>query len=147
MTNEPEITQADKLLGGHRRANFIGAPEALNLNVVCASLVQAFGWNIYLVGSCLDRRDYRDVDVRCMMDDADYDRIFQNTTQNQQLSALWCLVCAAISEWMKSRTGLPIDFQIQKSSEANAQYPKQKRSALGLFAGFGGKFYETEAKP
>src|SRR5208282_4428924 len=121
----------EQQLGGHHRANFLGAPEALNLNVVCASLVQAFGYNIFLVGSALDKRDYRDVDVRCILDDADYDRIFQNTTQNQQLSASWCLICAAISEWMKSRTGLPIDFQIQKRSEANEQYkkPEHKRSA------------------
>ena len=133
-------------LGRHRRANFIGAPEALNLNVVCATLVEAFGHNIYLVGSAIERRDYRDVDVRCILDDEEYDNLFQNNTQNQQLSAFWCLVCAAISEWIKSRTGLPIDFQIQKRSEANEQYPKQQRSALGLFAGFGGKVYEVVKK-
>jgi hypothetical protein len=106
---------SEEKLGGHRRANFIGAPEALNLNVVCATLVQAFGPNIYLVGSSIERRDYRDVDVRCILDDAEYERIFQNPYQNQQLSAFWCLVCASISEWLSKRTGLPIDFQIQKA--------------------------------
>ena len=133
-----------ELLGGHHRANFLGAPEALNLNVVCSTLVEAFGHNIYLVGSAIEHRDYRDVDVRCILDDEEYDRMFSNSTKNQQLNAAWCLVCAAISEWMKNRTGLPIDFQIQKRTDANEQYPKQKRSALGLFAGMGGKVYEVK---
>ena len=136
-----------ELLGGHKRANFLGAPEALHLNVVCATLVEAFGYNIYLVGSCLNRRDYRDVDIRCIMSDEDYDRVFPNATKNQQLNAFWCLTCAAISEWMAKRTGLPIDFQIQKMTDANTDYPKQPRSALGLFAGMGGKPFEISHTP
>jgi hypothetical protein len=31
---------------------------------------------IFLVGSCLERVDYRDVDVRCMLKDEAYDRLF-----------------------------------------------------------------------
>lgn len=69
-----------ELLGGHRRANFIGAPEALNLKLACTVINEAFGICTYLVGSAITKRDYRDVDLRCMLDDAEFDRIFGRTT-------------------------------------------------------------------
>jgi hypothetical protein len=115
------------------RANFLGAPEAYNLNNVAGVLNEAFGFNNYLVGSCLTTRDHRDVDVRCMLDDEDFNRIFQGCGQTYQYNALWSLMCAAISEWLSSRTGLKIDFQIQRNTEANEQYPKQPRHCLGIF--------------
>lgn len=132
-----------------RRAHFIGAPEFFHLNVVCQVINHTFGddgYGCYLVGSSLYRRDYRDVDVRYMMADEHYDRLFPNPTKNQSLNAFWTLTCAAISEWMSKRTGLPIDFQIQKMSDANAEYPGKEidpttgrkvheRNHLGLFMG------------
>ena len=114
------------------RANYIGAPQFYNLQCACAVLVQAFGYNIYLVGSALTRRDHRDVDVRCILPDAEYARMFPGLTGNPSVNAFWCLVTAAISEWLAKRTGLPIDFQIQMQSEANAENDGL-RSALGLF--------------
>jgi len=41
-------------------------------------------------------------------------------------------MCTAISLQLSQATGLPIDFQIQAQTEANAEYPG-KRSALGIF--------------
>jgi len=48
------------------------------------------------------------------------------------MNALWCLMCTSISEWLSRRTGLPIDFQMQKMTEANKEY-KGERKAIGLF--------------
>jgi hypothetical protein len=36
----------------------------------------------------------------------------------------------AISEWIAERTGLPIDFQFQKASEANEKF-KGRRNGVG----------------
>src|SRR5690348_5272200 len=121
-----------------KRANYVGAPEIFHLNVLCQVINQAFGddgYGCYLVGSSLHKRDYRDVDVRYIMQDEHYDRLFPNSTKNQQLNAFWSLTCAAISEWLSKRSGLPIDFQIQKQSDANNEYPSREnpRSYLGLF--------------
>jgi hypothetical protein len=120
-------------LGGHKRVNFIGAPNFFNLNHACVMLREAFGTHSYLVGSALNRRDFRDVDVRCILPDDKYDAMFPGILRNQGLHPLWSLMCAAISEWLSSRTGLPIDFQIQRQSDCNEDYPHQPRSALGMF--------------
>lgn len=120
-----------------QRANWIGAPEFFELNQACMVLNQAFGWgSTYLVGSALQRRDYRDVDVRTMIDDARFDQIFpgayQDGVDHTMHSALWQLVCSAISVWLSRHTGLKIDFQIQRTSNANEQF-KGERYAVGIF--------------
>lgn len=121
-----------------RRAHYIGAPEFFHLSVLCQVINQSFsdqGYGCYLVGSSLIKRDYRDVDVRYIMADEHYDRLFPNSTRNQGLNAFWTLTCAAISEWLAKRSGLPIDFQIQRQSDANEEYPcpEHQRNHLGLF--------------
>lgn len=119
-----------------KRANFIGAPEMFHLNNLCMILVHAFGYNNYLVGSSLATRDYRDIDIRCILDDDEFDALFPcaKGTKNPWIhDAKWSLICASISEWLTKRSGLPIDFQIQRRTNANEQYPKQERQALGLF--------------
>jgi|SRR5579872_1122189 len=115
-----------------KRANFIGAPEFYNLQCACAILNQAFGYNNYLVGSSLVRRDFRDVDIRCILDDEEFDRLFPGHPKNPSLDAFWSIICAAISEWLAKRTGLAIDFQIQRRTEANAENDG-RRNCLGLF--------------
>ena len=116
------------------RANYIGAPEAYNLNNVCTVINEAFpGYGCFLVGSSIERRDFRDVDVRFIMDDHEFDRIFSGCTLNYSVNALWSLMCASISEWLSSRTGLKIDFQIQRQTDANEQYPNKPRQHLGMF--------------
>lgn len=81
----------------------------------------------YHVGSSLDRKDFRDVDVRLIMPDDEFEREFGavKNTANRKLAAI-TLAFAALG---KEMTGLPIDFQIQPMSHANAVYPGP-RSAL-----------------
>ncbi len=117
-----------------KRANYIGAPAFYELNQACRVLTDAFGHCIYLVGSSLEKRDYRDVDVRCMLDDEDYARRFPNGGGVHD--AYWSLIVTSISLWLQKRTGLPIDFQIQQQTAANAEYPGScGRHALGIFLG------------
>ena len=101
-------------------------------------VVEAYGPCIYLVGSCLERRDYRDVDVRAILEDADFDRRFPKLAGGagpHQFDPEWSLVCASISLWLEQRTGLPIDFQIQRQTQANASEDNKGKTrwALGLF--------------
>ena len=117
-----------------KRANHLPAPHFFNLNQACKMIDEAFpfGLGTYLVGSSLETRDYRDVDVRCILHDEDFCRIFGATGENPQFNALWSIMCATISLWLSKHTDLPVDFQIQRMSKANEQYPF-KRSALGMF--------------
>lgn len=127
-----------------KRANYLPVPHVFNLNQACMVLAQAFEYGVYLVGSCLHKRDYRDVDVRAILADDEYDRLFPGIG-NEQHHPLWSLMCASISLYLEKATGLPIDFQIQKQSEANEKY-KGARHALGMFV-YRSHRHETEPAP
>jgi hypothetical protein len=77
----------------------------------------------YLVGSALTSPDWRDVDVRVMLDDDEYDSL-----QRRIVPALLNL---AVSTWGQKVTGLPIDFQIQRAREANAEH-HGRRHPIGM---------------
>ena len=120
--------------GAQQRANYIGSPAFFLLNQACRSLADAFGHCIYLVGSSLHKRDYRDVDIRCILDDDEYARLFPGLTGNPSLCARWSVLCSSISLWLSQQSGLPVDFQIQKQSEANANHPgAARRHPMGIF--------------
>lgn len=55
------------------RFNYLGPAEMLRLDTACAPIRDAFDAHPYLVGSVLDRPDYRDVDVRLVRDDDHFD--------------------------------------------------------------------------
>lgn len=87
-----------------------------------------FGDVAYHVGSSLERKDWRDVDVRVILPDGEFEQMFgrnQSAETNRKLAAI-TLAFAALGKQM---TGLPIDFQVQTASHANSRYPG-RRSAL-----------------
>ncbi len=90
-----------------------------------------FGHTCYHVGSSLTRKDWRDVDVRLILPDADFVERFGKgaTSETHPKLAAITLAFAALG---KAMTGLPIDFQIQTASCANERYPGM-RSALVEF--------------
>lgn len=69
---------------------------------------------VYLVGSVLERADFRDVDVRIMLPDAHYDRLEADI----DLASLHL----ALSLWGQKVTGLPIDCQVQRTTDANDEF-------------------------
>lgn len=123
------------------RANYVPAPHFYNLNQACALINRAFGGvGCYLVGSSLVRRDYRDVDVRLMLADEEYDHLFRQPDGGGWLNPLWSLMCTSISLWLRQQTDLPIDFQIQRMTQANADHKDApRRAALGVFLDYPGE--------
>jgi hypothetical protein len=114
----------------------VGSPGFFLLNQACLVIRRAFGEGPYLVGSSIDSKDYRDVDVRLMLDDDRYEAMFPGITKagNPRCHALWSLTCSSISLWLRQASGLPVDFQIQARSVANEKYPGAvKRIPLGLY--------------
>lgn len=124
-------------MGGETRANWIGAPEFFNLNQACEIIWRAFdGANfcgVYLVGSALECRGHRDVDIRCILNDETFDEMFPRCGSNTWLNAKWSLLCSSISAWLAARSGLKIDFQFQRMTDANREFTGQPRCAIGLF--------------
>jgi len=120
-----------------KRANYIGAPEFFCLNGACRIVEEAFNFShgTYLVGSSLHKRDYRDVDVRTILPDVEYDRLFPEKFGSDWRHPLWSFMCSSMSLYLSRHSGLKIDFQIQRMTEANAEYPspEHERCAIGQF--------------
>lgn len=120
-------------------AHFLGVSQFFALNEACRTVVDAFdGWmhvGCYLVGSALTRRDWRDVDVRLIMADGSFDVMFGGKAPAGATVTPLLLLNAAMSEWLQRRTDLPVDFQFQRMTDANAAYPRKdghKRNAVGM---------------
>ena len=82
----------------------------------------------YLVGSATAKDDYRDVDIRTILDDDEFDALFGGR------EFFWSLTCLGISTYLHEVTGLPVDFQIQRRAEANEKYVAGIRNPIGVRA-------------
>lgn len=98
------------------------------LEQACQPVWAGFGsgtsGSTYLVGTAQTGGKYRDVDVRTILPDDEFDRLFCAEDSNGK--ALWNLLCSAIGRMLAEQTGLPIDYQIQRMTEANEKYPNQR---------------------
>jgi len=117
-----------------QRTDLLTTVELYNLDAACRPISRAFnGGPPYLVGTAgLGGADsYRDVDVRLMLDDDEFAEVCPTL-------ARWELLCVAISAYLSERTGLPVDFQIQRTREANERYGDKPRNPLGMGRTFAG---------
>jgi hypothetical protein len=106
------------------RISWLDVPAFFRLDYCCQGLLAAFGNTPYLVGSCLERPDFRDVDVSLMLPDEQFAAMFPN-----QYALLF--LNAAVSDWLSERTGLRIDFKFQDTTTTNEKH-RGKRNALGV---------------
>lgn len=132
------------------RANYVPAPGFYNLNQACSLVKEAFNAfghvGIYLCGSSIERRDFRDIDVRLMMTDEGFDGLFRDPDAGY-LNPLWSLLCTTLSAWLSQQSGLPVDFQIQRMTQANAAHEgAPRRQPLGVFRDYPGE-RPSEVKP
>lgn len=109
----------------------VGMPAALHLEAFGREINDAFGHLPYLVGSAALGKQWRDVDVRLILPDDEFDALFPTHVHPSHQDGKWGLLCAGISELARFRTGLPVDFQIQRQSYANDRYPGP-RLAIGI---------------
>lgn len=105
-----------------RYGGYIDRPTLWALNEACRPIRAAIDMP-YLVGSVMERPDFRDVDVRVILDDEEYDATPE---------AVWTLLGFLASRHLAAVTGLPVDFQIQRRTDANAAYGNRPRNPLGI---------------
>lgn len=108
------------------RKSYLTTAQFTILNDACIPVAEAFGSKPYLVGSSTERPDYRDIDLRLILADEEFDHWFQCRVM------LWSLVCLTIGQHLRATTGLPIDFQIQRRTEANEKHPDSPRHPMGM---------------
>lgn len=135
MSKLPVRTKAPR-----RKACYVGAPAHFALELACQHLYDAFcktkgPSGIYLVGSCLERPDFRDVDVRLMLPDDEFRKLFPRVAHlsnaSWEMDPRWIIMTTTISRWLREQTGLPIDFQFQPMSFANKHH-SGRRNSMGM---------------
>lgn len=117
------------------RARWLHVSEVELLRMWGREVKRAFrGEMPYLVGSVLRRRDWRDVDVRVMLDNRVFDTLFGGRTDTDPPTILSLReLNLAFSLWGRQVTGLPIDFQVQRVNDANAEFDGP-RDPIGISA-------------
>lgn len=110
----------------------VGMPAAMLLQEFGSQVWAAFGGPPYHVGSSLTKKDgWRDVDVRMILPDDVWDAMGLGPSEECQRNGKWRSLCLAYSALGKAMTGLNVDFQIQRETEANACFDGP-RSTLGM---------------
>lgn len=109
------------------------------LNRACEPVWDAFG-GTYLVGTAATGGEYRDVDVRTILHDDDFDRLCGDRS-------VWTLLCTSIGLMLREQTGMVIDYQIQRMTEANDKYPGGWRHPVGMVVEFAGGGDATRFAP
>lgn len=106
------------------RSSALGPVETFLLRQWGGTLREAFGVMPYHVGSSVgDSRDYRDVDVRIMLDDDD--PLLAVPERHLALNV-------ALTVWGQRVTGLPIDCQLQAVSVGNDPKNNGPRRPIGM---------------
>lgn len=115
------------------RTDQLTTVEMYNLDAACRVIHTAFGEPPYLVGTAGagGESTYRDVDVRLMLDDAEFADVCPTRER-------WEALCLAFGAYLSERTGLPVDFQVQRTAEANARFGGKMRNPLGMGRTFAG---------
>lgn len=93
-----------------------------------------FGEYPYQVGSSLTTKDWRDVDVRLILDDNEFEKRF-GTVHFAELNTKLAAITLAFCALGRAMTGLPIDFQIQPMSWANKKYPDMRSPLMNMSDG------------
>lgn len=106
------------------RASYLGPHEMFLLDNACKPIAEAFNSHPYLVGSVMETGQFRDVDVRLILEDIEYARLAAGISVP--------LVNIALTAYLRRMTGLPVDFQIQQQTAANELHPGAvSRNPLG----------------
>lgn len=108
----------------------VGMPAWIYLNLFGRVIFDAFGSYPFLVGSATTTKQWRDIDVRLILDDETFEQIVGKPTEPEMANRRWSALAAAFSELGRKMTGLPVDFQIQQRTQANKEFPNQHRCAL-----------------
>lgn len=109
----------------------VGMPASLLLQQFGEHVMRAFDSKFppFLVGSALFGKKWRDVDVRLILTDEEYESWGLGDPRFPQSNQRWVSLVLAWSAFGRNITHLPIDFQIQQQSWAN-EHESKSRSAL-----------------
>lgn len=108
----------------------VGMPAAHWLDEFAGHVEAVFETIPYLVGSALKSKTWRDVDVRVILADEDY--AIQGFGRPGHANAKRVALELAFAALGKHMTGLPIDFQIQQRTDANARFSGERNALIAV---------------
>lgn len=109
-----------------RRGSYLQLADFERVEEWCRSVFTLFDGNVpYMVGSVNRHPDFRDVDIRLLVDDDVFAANWSDPIKHR-------LINRAISTWGQRETGLPIDFQVQERTAANEQFEGEFRNPMGI---------------
>lgn len=122
-----------------RKATHVGVPAIFKLEMAARHIRDAYRHydkdghvGLYLVGSSIERPDWRDVDVVLILDEKSFYTEFPHAQPSSfEWDNKWLLITVALSDWLRTQTGLPVDFKIQPMDWANERH-SGRRHALGF---------------
>lgn len=114
----------------------IGQPQHMLLCQFGDLVQDAFGCHhVYHVGSSLERHGkesaWRDVDVQVLLSTEQWLALGLLEPDRRFTDPKWRALCIVFSHYGRHLTGLPIDFQLQRVPDANAEFPDGGRSWCG----------------
>lgn len=115
------ITALTWAQANRRKATHVGSPAIFTLHQDCQFLYEAFGdYGPYLVGSALVRPNWRDVDIRYILPDDEFFKLFPDATETAwEGDPRWIWMCTSFSARLSAHSDLPVDFQFQWQTHAN----------------------------
>lgn len=118
-------------------AHYLGVTQFIELRYAAAIVKGVFddSFGIYLVGSAMKRKDWRDVDIRQIISDDEFTRRFGEFVEPYDRNPFLRAFNLGVSNWMSTYSRLPIDYQVQPITKANELYPTDKgnpRNSVGL---------------
>lgn len=126
---------------GESRKSHLTTLQVARLEHACSVVADGLGHPPYLVGTATGSSGYRDVDVRSILPDDEFDRLFTGSKADEFPGGLWGLLCLSVSHYLSAASGLPVDFQVQRMTEANEKFGGLPRNPMGhghrQFAGGG----------
>lgn len=103
----------------------VGQPQQMLLNQFGDLLKDAFATDsVYHVGSSMgdNKKDWRDVDIRVILTDEEWGKLGLLHPDRNHSDPKWRALSIVFSHYGRHITGLPIDFQLQRITEANNEY-------------------------
>lgn len=124
------------------KAGHVGVPAIFKLEMACNQIREAFCGgefgDIYHVGSSLDRPDWRDVDIVCILGDCDFAKLFPDVLKPEgnhgyfEHDPRWLMLTIMLSDWLTKQAGVPVDFKFQPMTFANTRHAGGRRNAMAM---------------
>jgi hypothetical protein len=95
---------------------YVGMPRALYLKMYAEFIDDIFDTNIYLVGSALKRKNWKDIDVVAVLSDQRWESYGFGDPQKRFYNKRWAAYCMSLSSFGKQLIGCEVDFQIHQES-------------------------------